>query len=136
MQIAILIVAMMLGTMAYFRLRTTRSAMRHGRKWDRRAGLAASHPFHAVSIMPDQQGCAAVESIKLRRFLSDEAPGLPLWDCGASDCGCKYVHHADRRAGARDRRAQLIDAPELAEFWSDRNRRNLIGRRLADRVVA
>lgn len=133
MQIVMLIGAMILGTLLYFRLRFSLSSARNGRKWDRRAGLRASHPFHAVSILPDQEGCSAVESIKQRRFLSDEAPGLPLWDCGALDCGCKYIHHADRRADARDRRSQSVELSADSDF---RDRRTPIGRRLGDRVAA
>ena len=54
-------------------------------KADRRATGGASNPYHAVSIHPPTGGCSAVQEIKAMRFLSDEAPGLPLEGlCGIS----------------------------------------------------
>ncbi|MEZ5571741.1 MAG: hypothetical protein R3E64_06925 [Halioglobus sp.] len=103
---------------------------------DRRAGFGASNPFHAVSILPDQRACLAVESIRLQRFLSEEAPGLPLLNCGAQECGCKYIHHGDRRGGARDRRLALTDDTDESEFWSQRERRVAVGRRYQDQQIA
>jgi hypothetical protein len=40
------------------------------------------------------------------RFLSSAAPRLPLPECDALDCKCRFMHHADRRSGA-DRRGQV-----------------------------
>ena len=62
---------------------------------------AASH-WHAVAIKPKGQCCDAVQARRSARFLSNEAPRLPLAECSTSDtCSCVYKHHADRRAHPR-----------------------------------
>jgi hypothetical protein len=62
---------------------------------------APSH-WHAVAIKPKGQCCEAVQARRAARFLSNEAPRLPLADCSTSDtCTCVYKHHADRRAHPR-----------------------------------
>lgn len=61
---------------------------------------------HAVSVVPDLMGCAAVRGIENRRFLSAEAPPLPLAGCDVERCTCHYRHHADRRS-EEDRRLQI-----------------------------
>lgn len=136
MQIAILITAMILGILVFFRLRPAGATSRTTRKRDRRTGFGVTDPFHAVSIRPANEGCPAVESLKLQRFLSEEAPALPLPECGARDCACKYIHHADRRSGARNRRSGPIEESEESEFWRLRSRRVVQGRRHKDRETA
>ena len=64
----------------------------------------ATNPFHAVSIHGATESCAAAGAIKGKRFLSGEAPGLPLEECAAATCHCTYVHHVDRRRGNGERR--------------------------------
>ena len=136
MQIAILSIAILVGAVAFLSLRSGGSASSLNRKRDRRAGYGAADPFHAVSINPTQGSCPAVVSLALQRFLSEEAPALPLADCNATDCACRYVHHADRRSGNRNRRGGEIEQYEQSEFWSLRNRRDVVGRRLQDRHAA
>jgi len=69
---------------------------------DRRTGKGSKILWHAVSIIPGPHACAAATAIGLRRFLSRDAPRLPLVDCDCSErCQCKYRHHADRRVGPR-----------------------------------
>lgn len=60
--------------------------------------------YHAVSIRFGELACAAAREMSGRRFLSSAAPRLPLADCDATECSCKFVHHNDRRAG-KDRRS-------------------------------
>jgi hypothetical protein len=72
------------------------------------------NPFHAVSIDVGPQACDAAKARIGVRFLSREAPRLPLADCGRTDCSCRYVHHDDRRSFARrisDNRDALPPAP-------------------------
>ena len=133
MQLAILIVAMMLGLVVLFRLRLFRVMSRNNRKRDRRRGFGASHPFHAVSIEPLQSSCTAAKSIKAQRFLSEGTPSLPLAKCNATECQCMYMHHSDRRSGARDRRLGPVEESDESEFWSLRNRRSFLGRRLPEK---
>lgn len=65
--------------------------------------------WHAVSVRPGQSACEAALSGKDKRWLSREAPTLPLPGCTRPDrCQCKYQHHEDRRGGGR--RADDMDA--------------------------
>ena len=59
--------------------------------------------FHAVSIKYKNNACEAARKMEGRRFLSSAAPRIPLPDCDALECNCKFIHHKDRRA-ADDRR--------------------------------
>ena len=137
MQSAILIAAMVLGILVVRRLMfPVRGTPPINPERDRRAGFGASDPFHAVSILPVETGCPAVESIKVQRFLSEDAPGLPLADCSVVECRCKYVHYADRRGGARDRRLGSAGNSDALEFWSLRSRRVAVGRRHEDLQAA
>lgn len=65
--------------------------------------------WHAVSVKPGNGACNAAISGKNRRWLSREAPLLPLPGCTRPDtCQCTYNHHDDRRAGGR--RTEDLDA--------------------------
>lgn len=65
--------------------------------------------YHAVSIDFESQACAAAKAMDGRRFLSTAAPRLPLPECDAPECRCRFVHHKDRRSG-RDRRSPFTAA--------------------------
>jgi|CXWL01.1.fsa_nt_gi hypothetical protein len=60
--------------------------------------------FHGVSLKPGPHACAAVQALAGQRFLSDEAPPLPLSACDQQKCQCAYSHHANRR-DQEDRRS-------------------------------
>jgi hypothetical protein len=66
-----------------------------------KSGKQPRNRWHAVAIVPGAGHCKAAESAKGRRFLSTEAPLLPLRDCDAVACICKYRHHDDRRGAPR-----------------------------------
>ena len=72
-----------------------------------------SRRWHSVSIVvPDNvPHCEAVSSLRGRRFLSTEAPKLPLATCDVATCECRYEHYQDRRR-RRGRRATDHDLPE------------------------
>ena len=53
--------------------------------------------FHAVSIKYKSNACEAAKKMAGRRFLSSAAPRIPLPDCDALECNCKFIHHKDRR---------------------------------------
>lgn len=60
--------------------------------------------WHAVSVAASGNGCAAARMLQRARFLSAEAPTLPLNGCGhPQSCRCFYKHHDDRRAQPRRR---------------------------------
>jgi len=55
------------------------------------------NPFHAVSVKAGPRCCQAAKSMAGMRFLSRQAPLLPLPQCDAATCECRYLHHDDRR---------------------------------------
>lgn len=65
---------------------------------------ASDTKFHAVSLQFASNACDAAQNMKGRRFLSSAAPRIPLPDCDATECRCKFVHHKDRRS-REDRRS-------------------------------
>jgi hypothetical protein len=69
----------------------------------RQAQVADSNPakFHCVEIKATDCICDAVKRLQGRRFLSEEAPMLPLPECTAGSCCCRYEHHDDRRQDLR-----------------------------------
>jgi hypothetical protein len=62
----------------------------------------APSQWHAVAIRPKGDSCEAVQACRSARYLSKEAPRLPLAECTTSDtCTCVYKHHEDRRLKSR-----------------------------------
>jgi len=93
----------------------------------------APQPFHAVAIKPGKQACAEAIAMKGRRFLSSEAPRLPLAGCRNGACTCVYQHYQDRRSRVERRdpyglRTASWEQPDQQE------RRARRGRRYTDRV--
>jgi hypothetical protein len=56
-----------------------------------------SNPFHAVTVKYRKDACDAVHQLEAKKFLAKEAPRLPLPNCTAKTCGCRFVHYDDRR---------------------------------------
>lgn len=90
----------------------------------------ARNRWHAVAIVPGPGHCKAAESAKGRRFLSSEAPLLPLRECDVAACTCKYRHHEDRRGAAR--RSEESAGGQRPRKGADR--RGNRGRRETDRT--
>ena len=68
------------------------------------AQVTKRQPTHrAVSICPGAFGCQAIRELEETRYLSGDAPMLPLRECDQETCECTYEHHEDRRA-EEDRR--------------------------------
>jgi hypothetical protein len=70
----------------------------------RRVGSSARplKSWHAVSIIPKGASCEAAHAIRGNRFLSAEAPRLPLVQCTSpKSCTCAYKHYEDRRGNPR-----------------------------------
>jgi hypothetical protein len=90
------------------------------------------NPYHAVSIVAGSQACEAAKALQGRRFLSKEAPRLPIEGCTSGNCHCHYAHHEDRRALVR----RIADGREgpLGPQYVGRERRLLSshGRRVRD----
>ena len=68
-----------------------------------------SSAYHAVSLHYSENACDAAKSMTGRRFLASAAPRLPLPECDALECRCRFTHHADRRSG-KDRRSPFSPA--------------------------
>ena len=84
-------------------------------------------PWHAVMIVTSGTACPAAIGCRGKRFLSSEAPRLPLPECVAESCGCKYRHYDDRRNAPR-RAEERGAAPSRVS----NNRRAKRGRRTLD----
>jgi hypothetical protein len=93
------------------------------------ARRGSRQPWHAVVIAAPASACAAAQACKGKRYLSSEAPRLPLADCDVRRCQCKYRHHDDRRAGPR-RQEEKASPPVTAR--ENVNRRGSRGRRATD----
>lgn len=84
--------------------------------------LAKSSKYHAVAIKPGVEACDAAKSMAGQRFLSKEAPQLPLPECGSMRCACQFTHYADRRS-RQDRRSPFGSGRFVAntgEFEAER----------------
>jgi hypothetical protein len=72
-----------------------------------RSGAAIQHiqvtnPWHAVGISTGVSCCKASVFLRETRFLSSQAPPLPLQGCTQpKTCVCRYKHYSDRRSGPR-----------------------------------
>jgi hypothetical protein len=93
-----------------------------------------NNAYAAVSIHSYKDRCTAAEQVAGHRFLSNEAPPLPLESCTSEKCHCVYMHHSDRRGGA-DRR--VIHKPEETIVYAGyQNRRLSRCRRASDLALA
>jgi hypothetical protein len=73
----------------------------------RRAQVATKDgEYQCVTIRPCLEGCVAVTEQQGNRYLSNEAPELPLPGCDTGECSCRYQYHMDRREN-EDRRFKL-----------------------------
>jgi len=93
-------------------------------------GRAHRPSFHAVEVRAAGKACASSRALKGKRFLSTEAPPIPLPTCTQEVCSCVYVHFDDRRMVQR-RDVYLHGAYDLGERKQERRAQN--GRRQSDR---
>lgn len=57
--------------------------------------------FHCVETHYHAHCCDAVKELHGKRFLSAQAPSLPVKNCDQAHCHCDYIHHDDRRIEIR-----------------------------------
>jgi hypothetical protein len=57
--------------------------------------------FGAVQIRPRLGACRAAQLLQGHRFLSKDAPPLPLRECSAARCACTFSKLPDRRIDGR-----------------------------------
>ncbi|MCE9677840.1 hypothetical protein LZP69_01360 [Shewanella sp. AS1] len=96
--------------------------------------ISGAHPYHSVEIVDDTGHCENAKALKGKRFLSLEAPTLPLPGCSNSECRCHYRHFEDRRKENNDRRIDYGVTQELYGVFGEKNRRGFKtrGRRATD----
>lgn len=101
----------------------------------KRSVTSPGSPFRAVSIEPGPKACNAVKALKGKYFLMElgDTPELPLPACDTSKCGCRYSHHADRRApDDEDRRDFASMRTEMHTQTGNDEHRKTKGRRATD----
>lgn len=59
------------------------------------------HPYHCVTVERGWYACGAVRGLGEKRYLSREAPLLPIPGCTLQRCQCRYIHYDDRRIEER-----------------------------------
>lgn len=79
--------------------------------------------FHAVSLQIAESACSAAQEIAGKRFLAAAAPRIPLPECNATECKCRFIHHADRRSGAERRGSYVPSGIPNAPAYTGRERR-------------
>ncbi len=66
------------------------------------AKAVALPPYHAVTVAPTLECCAAARATAEHPILSRSAPRLPLPGCSMpSECRCRFRKRNDRRSGER-----------------------------------
>lgn len=88
--------------------------------------------YHAVSIDPGRHCCQGARKLQGQRFLSSEAPQLPLEHCTSDHCTCHYAHYTDRRDTPR----RVSDLGVSLDSWlaEDRRKAPVRGRRKSDKT--
>ena len=112
-----------------------------GQSKDDRARARVEHvqvtnPWHAVGISTGVSCCRAAVFLRETRFLSKQAPPLPLQGCTQPKaCRCRYKHYNDRRSGPRRVSESELFQDALARHtqahWTN-ERRKIRGRRATD----
>lgn len=92
------------------------------------------HIYQAASIKPGDCACSAVKPLGDKRFLSSEAPPLPLLNCDSEKCQCRFVRHEDRRQ-REDRRAAYCLQTDLHTVAGKEEHRGKTCRRSADKLT-
>jgi hypothetical protein len=87
--------------------------------------------FHAVTIAAGPRACPAALMLRDQRFLSRDAPPLPLKGCSCAKCECHYEHHDDRRKSGRRARDLGVSLDGYTE--NEKRRGAKRGRRTSDK---
>jgi hypothetical protein len=75
--------------------------------------------WYAVAVVPGKRCCLAAKQVAKKRWLSANAPRLPLDRCDQRTCECRYQHHSDRRGTPRRR----VDREALPHAFDGQERR-------------
>ncbi len=106
MNIGVSLAAIVILTLLVLLFRRTTATTNERPPLPRRPGKAKPDPkYHAVSLEISGNACEAATAIKGIRVLSSTSPRIPLPECTAPVCKCRFIHHNDRRVDD-DRRDQ------------------------------
>lgn len=94
--------------------------------------IKKSSPYRSVAVCCDEFACDGAKALSGKRFLISDTPLLPLLDCTAKKCDCKYSHHPDRRHFDEDRRLPSSLKSSLFSDSGTTERRIKEGRRGGD----
>jgi hypothetical protein len=98
----------------------------------RTSGGDNSQTWHSVIVVTRGNACPDALAVRNQRFLSKDAPTLPLKDCPhAGTCKCIYRHFSDRRDDAR----RSEDAIGVRTATPKTERRIGRGRRKSDHEI-
>jgi hypothetical protein len=98
------------------------------------SGDSEAGPYRSVSINTGESPCGGARTLAGQRYLLGNAPMLPLADCDAECCDCRYVHHADRRDRGGDRR--LMHGLQSQLYSAGGEERRVAGDRRGDDLAA
>ena len=116
---------------AYWLLRSRGDHKRKPKKV--RSVPSTRSPYLATSISFNRCACNAVKAVAKTRFLTaGTVPKLPLAECSAATCDCRYVRHQDRRSSQGNRRALYSLQTDLYTLGTEPERRMKRGRRETD----
>jgi hypothetical protein len=92
----------------------------------------ATGGFGSVEIRIRSGACDAARALEGQRFLSQQAPALPLPACNVAQCSCRFAKLEDRRTDGR----RLEHEGLSASLFLDKNRRAKRDRRAAKKKKA
>lgn len=124
--VLLLLAAIYLMSPEHWHLRPRRT-----RTWNKgqHPGQYRAPSYQSVSVVGH---CSSARALTGRRFLSHQAPVLPLPGCSAATCKCKYVHYDDRRGVQEDRRMAHSQKSGQYLLQGNAERRRRRGRREED----
>lgn len=95
----VIIAAVVLTLLWFFLLKGKKTA---GERMLKEHPAVSEHgKYHCVSVHFGPGACQAVMKLEGKRLLSAEASTLPLINCDAEKCECRFHHHEERRVEDR-----------------------------------
>jgi hypothetical protein len=98
--ILVLLAALILAAGAAYWLTARRAALRPPDRLSAPSRKVGGR-FSGVEIRTRGGACRAAHALQGRRFLSKDAPSLPLSDCTHAQCACTFSKLPDRRTEGR-----------------------------------
>ncbi len=89
-------------------------------------------PYHCVELKISYDACDAAMQQHGKRYLSAEAPILPLSECDQQSCRCRFKHHDDRR---HEQRRDPFSETGIHTLYSEQHNRRLGGDRRHNTVT-